>query len=199
MLQVLDEGRDRIFAPPARTWSGSWTMVIYQLSESERAERNQLRKSLSWHGFGPLTTSTWLAPGDRRAEVRALVDELAREQADILKCESEGPEHDRDMAMRCWDLETLGKDYQRFSESHADLLTSAPELKGAEALRARTELIATFRHFPFRDPRLPADLRPDPWPGDPAHELFRSAYDVLGESARAHVSRLVGEVVPPPE
>ena len=62
MLHVLDEGRGRILAPPARTWSGSWTMVIYQLGEAARVERNQPRKALAWHGFGPLTTSTWLAP-----------------------------------------------------------------------------------------------------------------------------------------
>ena len=84
MLEVLDEGRARIFAPPAETWIGTWTMVIYQMTESERQERNQLRKALAWHGFGPLTTSTWLAPGDRRKEMRSVIDGLTDEQVDVL-------------------------------------------------------------------------------------------------------------------
>jgi phenylacetic acid degradation operon negative regulatory protein len=199
MLHVLDEGRERIFAPPARTWSGSWTMVIYQMSQSERTERNQLRKTLAWHGFGPLGPSTWLAPGDRLAEAREFVDELEREQVDVLSCTSEGPDRDRGLALRCWDLETLGKDYQRFTQSHQELAELAPDLCGAEALEARTSLIATFRRFPFRDPRLPVELRPDPWSGDDAHALFRNTYEVLGPAARAHVSSLIGERVPTPE
>jgi phenylacetic acid degradation operon negative regulatory protein len=199
MLQVLDEGRERIFAPPARPWSGSWTMVTYQMSQHERSERNQLRKTLAWHGYGPLVPSTWLAPGIRVAEARAFVDDLQREEVDIFCCGSEGASHDRSLAARCWDLETLSKDYQRFIESHQPLAREAVTLRGTEALVARTSLIATFRHFPFRDPRLPAELRPDPWPGEEAHALFRSTYDALGPAARAHVAGLIGVEVAMPD
>jgi phenylacetic acid degradation operon negative regulatory protein len=198
MRLVLDEGRERIFAPSARAWSGSWTMVIYQMSESERLERNQLRKTLAWHGFGPLSNSTWLAPGNRGPEVREVAGDLAGAQFDILSCHSEGVEHDRSLAARCWDLDTLAKDYEAFNTAHASLEEQASSLEGPAALRARTELISTFRHFPFRDPRLPAELRPSPWPGDEAHELFRKTYDVLGVAARAYVNTIVGVEVPPP-
>jgi len=199
MRQVLVEGRERIFAPSARDWSRNWTMVIYQMSESERLERNQLRKTLAWHGFGPLTTSTWLAPGDRRSEAREFVDELAGEQADFLTCQSEGLDHDRHIAARCWDLGSLANDYSEFNATHAPLLERAVDLVGADALLARTELISTFRHFPFRDPRLPAELRPSPWPGDEAHSLFRAGCDILGPEARAHVAAVVGADVPAPD
>ncbi|MFO6453445.1 MULTISPECIES: PaaX family transcriptional regulator C-terminal domain-containing protein [unclassified Aeromicrobium] len=200
MTSVLDEGRARIFAAPARAWERQWTMVIYQLSEAERTERNQLRKALAWHGFGPLGTSTWIAPGDRRLEARALVDEMATDQVDILLCQSEGPHNDREMAARCWDMQTLNKEYDRFIQSHEVLAAAADRLTGRDALHARTELIHAFRHFPFLDPRLPEELRPDPWLGEDAHLLFRRAYDALGPAARAHVGDLIGAEVPaPPE
>ena len=199
MREVLDEGRGRIFAPPAREWAGSWTMVIYQISEPDRLERNQLRKTLAWHGFGPLTTSTWLAPGDRRAKTRAVVDDAVSQQVDILRCDSEGLAHDRDLARRCWDLERLADDYRRFTASHASVSRAASSLTGVDALVTRTELISTFRHFPFRDPRLPAELRPSPWPGEEAHALFRDAYQALGPAARAHVGEIVGNRVPSPD
>ena len=199
MLEVLDEGRARIFAPPAETWIGTWTMVIYQMTESERQERNQLRKALAWHGFGPLTTSTWLAPGDRRKEMRSVIDGLTDEQVDVLSCTSEGLDHDRALARRCWDLETLAREYAGFNDAHRHLLRRSSRWSGAAALVARTELIATYRHFPFRDPRLPPELRPEPWPGLQAYETFRAAHARLGSAARAYVSGIVGRAVPEPE
>jgi phenylacetic acid degradation operon negative regulatory protein len=199
MLSVLDEGRERIFTPPPETWVGSWTMVIYQMTESERQERNQLRKALAWHGFGPLTTSTWIAPGDLRKEARALVDEFTDEQVDVLSCTSEGLEHDRELARRCWDLDSLAREYVAFNDEHRHLVRPAKRAAGPGALVARTELISTYRHFPFRDPRLPPDLRPGPWPGNEAYDIFRAAHTRLGPAARAHVSAVIGRVVPEPE
>jgi phenylacetic acid degradation operon negative regulatory protein len=199
MLAVLDEGRARIFAPPADAWAGTWTMVIYQMSEQERQERGQLRKALAWHGFGPLTTSTWLAPGDRRKEVRVLVDSLTDERVDVLSCLSEGLDHDRDFARRCWDLDGLADGYRGFVDAHGHLARTPTDLTGAQALVARTELISAYRHFPFRDPRLPPELRPEPWQGVAAYDLFRAAHERLGAAARAYVGGVVGCEVRDPE
>lgn len=198
LVDLLDEGRQRIFAAPAQPWSGAWTMAVHRLSDTDRVERARLRRTLAWHGFGALDTSTWLAPGDRRAELRSGLDGDVSESLDLLLCESEGPEHDRDLARRCWDLEALAADYRAFLDEHRELAATASRLRGSDALLARTELVGTFRHFPFRDPRLPAELRPDAWPGDDAHAAFRTAYDALGPAARTHVEELVGVPVPAP-
>jgi phenylacetic acid degradation operon negative regulatory protein len=173
-------------------------MVIYQMTESERQERNQLRKALAWHGLGPLTTSTWLAPGDRRKELRAVIDGLTDEQVDVLVCTSEGLDHDRALARRCWDLETLAREYAEFNDANQQLLHGSPPA-GAEALVVRTELISTYRHFPFQDPRLPPELRPASWPGLEAYEIFRAAHDRFGPAARAYVGGVIGRPVPEPE
>ena len=199
MLGVLDEGRDRIFTAPAESWAGSWTMVIYQMTESERQERNQLRRALAWHGFGPLTTSTWLAPGDLRKEARTLVDEWTDEQVDVLSCTSEGLDHDRELARRCWDLESLAREYEQFNAEHRRLVKGARPAPGPGALVARTELISTYRHLPFRDPRLPPELRPEPWPGREAYDIFHAAHTRLGPAARAYVSQVIGRPVPEQE
>jgi phenylacetic acid degradation operon negative regulatory protein len=199
LLEVLDEGRQRIFAAPTSEWTGRWTMVVYQMSESERQERNQLRKTLAWHGFGPLATSTWLAPGDRRVEARAIVDSLTQEQVVIVACVSEGPDEDRDLARRCWDLNELASEYEAFTRAHRTLLRRAARLRGADALVARTRLIHAYRHFPFRDPRLPRELRPDPWPGEDAHRLFQQAHAALGPAAREFVSNVIGRDLQGPE
>ena len=199
MLEVLREGRARIFSPAPGDWNGEWTMVIYQLSEDERQEREQLRKQLSWHGFGSLTTSTWLAPGDRKDTASSLVAALPAGRADVLTCRTKGPEHDLDLTERCWDLIGLAQEYRTFIEDHEYLVDKAATLEGAEALVARTLLIFRYRHFPFRDPMLPTTLQPEAWPGNEAHQLFRSVHAELGPASRAHVSQVVGRPVDDPE
>jgi len=199
MLGVLRDGRGRIFAEPTSVWDGRWTMVIYQLSEEERHERERLRKQLTWHGFGSLTTSTWLSPGDRRDAARDLVGHLDAGRADVLTCTTDGPDQDRDLAARSWDLEGLARDYRAFLDDHGDLRRNASTLEGADALVARTVLISHYRHFPFRDPQLPKDLLPDDWPGGEAYRLFRDAHAELGAASRAYVGGVIGRPVDDPE
>lgn len=192
ILEVLDEGRDRIFAPGTVEYTGTWTMVIYQLPESERQDRAELRKALAWNGFGPLATSTWLAPGDRVQSVERFSVNWPTDRFDIFVCASQGLDHDRDLAQRCWDLDQLASDYENFNKAHADLFQAAGELVGVDALLARTELIGAFRQFPFRDPLLPRELRPGPWPGDTARDLFEAIHRQLGPAARAYVGDVLG-------
>lgn len=195
MLDVLEDGRQRIFAPAVVDWDGGWTMVIYQLTESERHDRARLRKALTWHGFGPLTTSTWLAPGDRRDEATTLTRGFSTEKVDILNCRTDGLESDKDLARRCWDLGSLAKSYDTFVADNRPMVARVASLTGSEALRVRTELIATFRHFPFLDPRLPAELRSKDWPGLEAYEIFRKIHSALGPAAKAFVEETLGEKV----
>ena len=68
--QLFNEGRDRIFADPQPPWDGWWDMVIYYVPEASRATRDELRKQLSWLGFGPLAAATWVSPHDRLERVR---------------------------------------------------------------------------------------------------------------------------------
>ncbi|MFY0408451.1 PaaX family transcriptional regulator C-terminal domain-containing protein [Solicola sp. PLA-1-18] len=195
MLDVLETGRRRIFATTPTTWDGTWTMVIYQVSESERQGREHLRKQLAWNGFGPLTTSTWLAPGDRRSEAGALVADVAAAQVDVLTCRTDDLDRDLDLARRCWDLDALADEYRAFDAGNRPLLDRVDALTGADALVARTDLVATYRHFPFQDPRLPPQLRPAGWPGEAAHDLFAAAHERLGPAARDHVASVLGRAV----
>jgi phenylacetic acid degradation operon negative regulatory protein len=195
MLGLLEEGRSRIFAEPAREWLQEWTMVTYQASTDDQRDRGKLRKGLAWHGFGQMTESTWIAPGDRRDEVAALVSDSSGIEIDVLVRPSLGIEHDRSLTEKCWDLATLARDYETFNTDHRQLLARAGTMRGSEALRTRTMLISQFRHFPFRDPQLPTALLPKGWPGAEAYDVFRKAHAALGPAARSHVSQILGREV----
>src|SRR5256885_3840855 len=55
-------------------------------------------------------------------------------------------------------------------------------ITGAQAVRARTEIMDTYRRLPILDPQLPASLLPPGWLREPARDLFTAVYDGLTEA-----------------
>lgn len=191
--KLLDEGRDRIFNRAQGPWDGYWCMVIYSVPESDRAVREQLRKKLSWLGFGPLSSSVWVSPRDRRDEVRAESAEIPSVSLDLFRSRSEGVEADREIAGRCWDLPGLERAYAELVETYRPRLAGyrAGELQGGAALTERMRLVYDYRHFPFRDPDLPPELLPAGWHGRAAHDIFLEAHGLLRGPAEACVDALM--------
>jgi len=192
-LEVLDEGRERIFDRTADAWDGEWHTAVLSVPESARAARDRLRRRLTWLGFGSLSAGVWVCAHDRFAEVRAAVaEEDGKARVDLLFSRTEGIEADREIARRCWDLEAIDRDYAEF----ATLLEKAIEggryadLAGAPALVERVNLVHAYRRFPFRDPDLPSALLPDGWHGADAHRLFLEAHELLRPAAEARVAEL---------
>ncbi|MFI0448852.1 PaaX family transcriptional regulator C-terminal domain-containing protein [Actinomadura sp. 6N118] len=191
--RLLDEGRSRIFTREPGPWDGQWHMVIYSVPEAERALREQLRKRLSWLGFGLLSASTWISPHNRVTQIREEFAEHSAIRIDVLHATSEGAEADRDMAARSWDLVGLNKDYGELLDRYRPRLAAyrAGEVRGREALIERMRLIHDYRLFPFRDPDLPPELLPEGWTGRAAHEVFLQAHGLLRSDAESYVDRLI--------
>ena len=192
-LAMLDEGRARIFDRGHDDWDGIWRLVIYAVPEQSRAERDRARRTLAWHGFGPLAAATWISPHPRLETVRRALADLSATRVDLLESRSLSRAADREMAFRCWDLEGLGRDYIELISGYQQL-PAAGELAarpGPEALRQQVELVASYRALPFRDPDLPAALLPEGWPGRRAHKLFTAAHDALHGPADAFVRDIV--------
>jgi phenylacetic acid degradation operon negative regulatory protein len=191
--QMLDEGRSRIFERDVRSWDGQWHMVIYSVPETDRALRDEVRKELTWLGFGPLASSTWISPRDRLSLVAERFGDDPRLRLDLLSCRSSGLPHDREMAARCWDLDTLNGDYTQFLGTYRPMLPRfrSGQLPPAEALVTRTELIHDYRKFPFRDPDLPVELLPAGWRGRDAHEMFINGHELLAPAAERAVDEVL--------
>lgn len=199
MLDVLIQGRVRIFRRREEPWAGRWTMVIYQVPESERAVRDQLRKQLAWTGFGQLSPSTWLAPHNLSREAKVLASEYEIARMDILWCGSDDAEAARELAARCWDLDSLGRDYRNFlnTYAHLDNERGNSSKDGRQALVERTRITDDFRRFPFRDPELPHELQPEDWPGPAAFSLFSRVHEQLRPQANAYVESVIRRKLQP--
>jgi phenylacetic acid degradation operon negative regulatory protein len=192
-IKLLDEGRTRIFDRGRDGWDGTWRMVIYAVPEDSRAERDRVRRTLTWHGFGPLATATWISPHPRLETVREVLADLSATRIDLLESRALSRAADREMAFRCWDLDGLARDYMELVAAYEQLPSEAElaALPGPEALRRQVELVASYRSLPFRDPDLPAALLPEGWQGGRAHTLFTAAHDALHGPADAYVRDVI--------
>ncbi|PZP32799.1 MAG: phenylacetic acid-responsive transcriptional repressor [Kocuria rhizophila] len=198
LLDILVYGRPRISRRKEQPWSGRWTMVIYQAPEFDRAVREQLRRQLAWSGFGQLSPSTWLAPHDLSREAKEIASRNEGARVDVLWCGSDDTGEARELAARCWDLDSLGQDYVDFlvSYAHLDNESANSRKNGRQALVERTRITDDFRRFPFRDPELPQELQPTDWPGPAALKLFSRVHEQLGPQARRFLEDVIGRSVP---
>jgi phenylacetic acid degradation operon negative regulatory protein len=193
-LQLLDEGRSRIFDRAPTDWDRHWYMVIYSVPETERGVRDRIRKELAWLGFGPLAPSTYVSPHDRLQQVREKFADEPAVRLDTLRCQSGGLPVDREMAARGWDLAALNEDYRELLRTYRGRMPSyrGGHLSPEEALVERMRLTYDYRKFPFRDPDLPTELLPAGWVGHEAYEMFMEAHDVLGPAAESYYDEVAG-------
>ena len=85
-----------------------------------------------------------------------------------------------------WDIEAIAGQYESFLRRWSPLLPRirAGQVGGAEAVRARTEVMDTYRRFPVLDPQLPARAAARrAGCGSRPRELFAAVYDGLAEAA----------------
>lgn len=189
--QLLDEGYERIFGR-VEPWRGEWHVVIYEVPESERGVREQLRKQLSWLGFGPLAASTWLSPHDRLDAVLSWAESQPAVRIETLVARSREVEQDREFAARCWNLDAIRRDYDSFVETYGspEGMARWRSSRGSDALVERVRLAHDYRLFFFRDPHLPDHLLPADWPAGRAAEIFAEAFGHLEVEATAAYSAL---------
>ena len=193
-VSALDQGGQRIFYAPEGPWSREWSMVIYTVPESDRQTRDELRKRLIWHGFGPLAPATWICPHSRLDESANAAATLPSARLTLFTTRTSGLAADRALAARCWDLDSLGADYQVFVKA---VRARMPEYQqaaadGRTALVERVRLVTDYRRFARHDPQLPEELQPAGWPGDEARRLFRQAHALLAAPSAAHYAELFG-------
>jgi phenylacetic acid degradation operon negative regulatory protein len=194
MMKILVEGRKRIFQRVEEPWTGRWTMVLYQVPESDRAVREALRKQLAWLGFGQLSSSTWMAAHELAKEARALAAETPQAAIDVLWAGTGSLSEDRALAARCWDLPAIDADYRAFIDRyrHLDDPEGNAAKEGSRALVERTLLVGDARRLAYEDPHLPIELQPDGWLGREAYELFRRVHAQLAGPANQYVDSVIG-------
>ena len=55
-------------------WDGKWRIIIFDVSETRRNNRDFLRKQLKWIGFKELQKSVWVFPFDVKNDIKELME-----------------------------------------------------------------------------------------------------------------------------
>ncbi|PSL01857.1 PaaX family transcriptional regulator [Haloactinopolyspora alba] len=165
----LREAAARIYRTDgADSWDGRWHVVVPQRS-AQRATRERIRNGLAYLGYAPVGDGTWIAARPS-PELSSLLD------AEKLRAERFNARHqgdDAELVRRAWDLDAVGRSYQRWLAEARELLAALPDAPTDEqAFATRSRLVHEWRKFLFTDPGLPRTLLPDDWPGDDAARFF---------------------------
>ena len=175
-------------AAPAETepWDGQWTLIAFSLPQEQSALRRGLRSQLRWLGYAPLYDGLWVSPHDLGEKTKARLADLTLGTLTVFRARHV----ELDAAIRrnpvdAWDIAAIAGRYESFLRRWRP--ARAARLAGAAAVRARTEVMDTYRRLPVLDPRLPTRLLPPGWLREPARDLFTSVYDDLASPAENHV------------
>lgn len=202
-LHRVEHAYQRIYEPAPKHWDGNWTFVILNKNGSSGANRVELRRELVWEGFGLLSLGIFLHPCSDPTALREVLDRLKLAgnvsvlEAYNLEMVSSTP------AIRlvadCWNLESVANNYRRFLKRFQPVraMLRGP-LDSQTAFIVQTLLIHSFRRVVLHDPRLPAALLPEDWPGHIAYDLCREIYLLTYRLAQTYLSDQLIDAAPTP-
>lgn len=191
--QLLDEGAARIygFMREQRRWDGSWLVVAVTIPESQRRLRHHLRTRLTWAGLGSPAPGLWVTPDQHvMDEVATIIHDLNISDKAMSWVGPSGDIGDPQQVVRsAWQLRDIASAYVGF----IDQFGSRVPLDPVEIFTAQTELVQTWRRFPFSDPALPLELLDREWPGPAASATFHRCHELWHRQAQAYWRRLCQE------
>lgn len=187
-LRVLESAVDRTrraYAQDAagRGWDRLWRLVAFAIPETKRAARDGFRDVLLELGGAPIQNGLYVSPNDWTREVRE-----AAERLDVLEhvtlaatddLEVGGERDPRTLASRLWPLDELAELYQDFIDLYSGIPEALEEMRRAKQRLTEADFLPgalyiglRFQECFNRDPLLPPELLPRPWPGREARDLL---------------------------
>jgi len=164
-----------------RHWDGLWRLVVFDVPEVSRRQRDAFRSWLKIERMGQLQKSVWVSAYPLSAELERFLREAAQSNW-VLWFESpeKGPATDAQIAQRAWPIARLAEAYEKYLAKFEDRLTALERgsVSGPELSRWRAEERATYDGVLQRDPFLPKRLLPPTFPGrkaDRFHARFLSS------------------------
>jgi phenylacetic acid degradation operon negative regulatory protein len=181
--QRLGEAAARIYRRDRPAWDETWHVLVVD-READRAMRERVRNGLAYLGYAVLRDDTWVSPR-RSVEVSTL---LETEGVSARGFASQYDGDDAALAAQTWDLQALAASYRTWQRDAERLVAAADEhVDDRTAFVVRSRLVHEWRKFLFRDPGLPSELLPQPWPGNEAATYFDAQADRLLPAAGRYV------------
>ena len=204
--QKFEQATHRIYAEPRLDWSGEWTLVL--LSALDAAQRETVRRELSWLGFGATSTSLLAHPAAEPDDLNSLLARLGvTDEVVVINGRTPGESQGgamRDLVRKSWKLEEIDGRYQQFLDQFGPArkaVSKNGKLSPQNAFQGRTLLIQEYRKILLRDPLLPSEMLPNDWHGVHAYKLCSELYCRVFRAADEYLSATMETAqgsLPPP-
>jgi DNA-binding transcriptional regulator PaaX len=159
-------------------------LVLFDVSRTENARRNKLRRYLRERGFGCLQGSVWITPDPLLHEREVLAGgPVDAKSLMLLEGRPCGDESNADLVNAAWDFEKINACYTQCLDILQQFPTdSLKDRQGAVALQcwAKKEQ-AAWRYAVAVDPLLPAPILPQGYLGQ---HTWQRRVQVLQEARR---------------
>ncbi|MDR3083621.1 MAG: PaaX family transcriptional regulator, partial [Streptomyces sp.] len=183
--QLLDDGDRRVY-PTTPPKDEGWVLAVFSVPETERQRRPLLRSRLAGLGFGTAAPGVWIAPARLYEETRHTLKRLNLDPyVDFFRGEHLGFAPTAAAVARWWDLAGIARQHEAFLDRHAPVLRgweTREDTPPEAAYRDYLLALDSWRHLPYIDPGLPAELLPGDWPGARSAVVFRALHERLRDA-----------------
>ncbi|MCU1353364.1 MAG: hypothetical protein JWM05_2573 [Acidimicrobiales bacterium] len=169
-----------------RGWDRRWHLVAFAIPESRRTARDRLRDRLIDFGGAVVSNGLYVSAHPWEKEVRGEAARLGVHAHVTLATAEDldigGVRGARELAAVLWSIDELAISYQRFVEQFKPVLpilerlrTRRERIADTDFLPGALQMVVAFQEVFYRDPLLPPELLPRPWPGRAAREVLMTS------------------------
>ena len=189
-LRRFGQAYRRVYAPLEPAWDGCWVLLFATHADIAPARRTLFRKQLAWEGFGMIAPGVYAHPAPEPDAIVSLLQRFDLQQQLFVTSARDLPGAlGKPLAAavgETWALDEVRNGYLRFIERFAPLARTVGKgnITPEQAFMIRTLLIHAFRRVQLHDPKLPASLLPQAWPGNESYALCREIYRQVYQAAQ---------------
>ncbi len=158
----------RIYEGGAKEWNGEWTLVALPRTGNGLAERGELRRELTWEGFGMIAPGLFAHPHTEARAAHEILEKLGiPDRALVLSARDlagAGGLPIASLATQCWNLDDVAEQYRQFSRNFGPATPPAAYAAGSTgrySIRPRS----TWMPWPARTTNAIDRCRPRSKPG----------------------------------
>lgn len=134
----------------AKKWDGNFMIVIFDIPEKQRVERDRLRRKLKELGFGMLQKSVWISPYHFETDMNEFIhSNKLNKYVSVLTAKKLWINNLKDFSRKIWKLRKIKSSYLKILKN--------PGISFKKSLNLYIETL-------IQDPLLPNELLPDDWP-----------------------------------
>ncbi|MGH9206257.1 MAG: PaaX family transcriptional regulator C-terminal domain-containing protein [Acidimicrobiales bacterium] len=165
-----------------RGWDGYWRLVGFAIPEGQRGARDALRDRLIELGGANIQGGLYVSPHPWHKDAKAAAERLGLADRVTMATTEDldvaGSNDPRELARTLWPVEDLKHSYGAFLKKFSPVPALLKEMKSRserlvdeDFLPGALEMAVAFQDCFNRDPLLPPELLPRPWPGTEARDL----------------------------